>query len=270
MPERPDIFGIVNITEDSFSDGGLYLDHHRAADHAIALVEAGATVVDLGPASSHPDARRVPAQEEIRRLEPVIARLHSVGIPVSVDAYLPETQSYALGQGVAYLNDIRGFPDAAIYGELARASCGLVVMHSVQRGPASYVRVDPKTVWSRIFDFFDERVHTLSAAGIASERLILDPGMGFFLGDTPEPSLRVLARIGELKRRYGLATLVSVSRKSFLRHVAGRETTAVGAATLAAELYAVRAGVEFVRTHDVAALRDACRVWSSLSVETGL
>ena len=117
---------------------------------------------------------------------------------------------------------------------------------------------------SEIYDFFDERVETLGRAGIARERLVLDPGMGFFLGRNAEPSITVLNNIPELKTRYGLPVLVSVSRKSFLGTITGRETAERGAATLAAEMFAARAGADYIRTHDVRALRDALAVWSRL------
>lgn len=265
MP-RPVLFGIVNITEDSFSDGGRFLDPVAAIARARALAAAGAAAIDLGAAASNVDAKPVPPEEEIRRLDPVVAALAADGIPVSVDSFAPPVQRFAIGRGVAYLNDIQGFPDPALYPELAAASCRLVVMHAVQgRGRARRLELSPDEVWRRIHDFFSARIAALTAAGIARERLILDPGMGFFLSSRPEASLRVLAALGELKRAFGLPVLVSVSRKSFLRALTGRDAAAeMGPASLGAELFAAAAGADYIRTHDPGALGDALRIDAAL------
>jgi dihydropteroate synthase type 2 len=184
---------------------------------------------------------------------------------VSVDSCLPETQRYAVRRGVSYLNDIRGFPDPSTYPLLARAGCRLVVMHSVQRaGRATREQVDAATLLDEIDAFFAGRIDALCTAGVRRDRLILDPGMGFFLGSDAEASLRVLRGVRDLKRRFALPVLVSVSRKSFLGALTGAEVSQRGAATLAAELYAAAQGVDYIRTHDVAALRDALTVLRAL------
>ncbi|HEX4891509.1 MAG TPA: dihydropteroate synthase [Alphaproteobacteria bacterium] len=261
----PKILGIVNITEDSFSDGGRYLAADRAIEHAVDLVAAGADIIDLGPASSHPDAKPVTAEEEIRRIAPVMKALTARGIAISVDSFLPQTQRCAMHQGAAFLNDIQGFPDAEIYPDLARNSCRLIVMHAIQgRGIATRTDSDPDTIVKRAGDFFQRRIAALEGAGIGRERLILDPGMGFFLGNQPEASLRMLRGLKGLRERFGLPVLVSVSRKSFLRAVTGQPIDQSGAATLAAELFAASQGADFIRTHDAASLRDGLKVWSAL------
>ena len=268
MPS-PCLVGIVNITEDSFSDGGRYLDPSDAIAHARALLAAGAQVIDLGAAASNVDAQPVGAAEEIRRLDPVIAGLAADGIEISVDSFLPEVQRFAIARGVAFLNDIQGFPDPSFYSELAAASCRLVVMHAVQgRGRAQRVELAAEEVWGRIYDFFGERLAALERAGIARERVILDPGMGFFLSNQPEASLRVLTGLGRLKRDFGLPVLISVSRKSFLREITGRASAVeTGAATLAAEIYAVEIGADYIRTHDPGALADALKIMAALCLE---
>ena len=265
----PCLFGIVNITEDSFSDGGRYLDPSAAIAHARALVTAGARVIDLGAAASNVDAQPVSAAEEIRRLDPVIAALASEGTQISVDSFLPEVQRFAIDSSVAFLNDIQGFPDPSFYPELAAASCRLVVMHAVQgRGRAQRMELAADQVWDRIHYFFVERLAALERGGIARERLILDPGMGFFLGNRPEASLRVLTRLSCLKRDFGLPVLVSVSRKSFLRAITGRAVASeMAAATLAAELYAAEMGADYLRTHDPGALGDALKIMAALRSE---
>ncbi|MGP3966115.1 dihydropteroate synthase [Streptomyces sp. 6N223] len=258
--------GIVNITEDSFSDGGLYLATGDAMEHARRLRAEGADIVELGPAASHPDAAPVTPGQERQRLAPVLDRLAEENIPVSVDSFLPETHSFAMARGAAYLNDIQGFPDAGRYGELAAGDCRLVVMHSVQRrGPATRMATDPAAVWEGVEGFFAERLAALQAGGVARHRLVIDPGLGYFLGSTPEPSLAVLAGLRHLRARFGVPVLVSASRKSFLRALTKRAIADSGPATLAAELYAAWQGADYIRTHDVAALNDALTVLAAIA-----
>jgi dihydropteroate synthase type 2 len=267
---RPGIIGIVNITQDSFSDGGRFLAAGDALAHAYRLRAEGADIVELGPAASHPGAARVSAAEEQRRLAPVIGRLAAEGIPVSVDSFLPETQRFAVAHGARYLNDIQGFPDPGRYAELAAAGCCLVVMHSVQRkGPATKVSTDPAQVWAGIEEFFAGRLAALQAAGVERQRLIIDPGLGYFLGSNPESSLVALAGIRHLKARFGLPVLVSPSRKSFLRTLTGRDIEDIGPASLAAELFAAWQGADYIRTHDVSALRDALMVLGAVAGQSG-
>lgn len=262
---RPRIIGIVNITQDSFSDGGRYLAPADAVTHARRLYSEGADIIELGPAASHPAAAAVTASQEQLRLAPVITHLVEENIPVAVDSFLPDTQLFASGQGATCLNDIQGFPYRDVYPALAAGGCRLVVMHSVQRGgPATRMTTDPALIWAGINQFFTERLAALQAAGVERERLIIDPGLGFFLGSNPEPSLAVLAGIQYLKARFGVPVLVSPSRKSFLRTITGRDTAHIGSATLAAELYATWQGVDYIRTHDVAALHDALTVVEAL------
>ncbi len=263
----PTLLGILNITEDSFSDGGHYLDPDAALAGAHRLAADGAEIIDLGAAASNIDAKPVAPDEEIRRLAPVIAALQRDRVAVSVDSFALETQRFALRAGVAYLNDIQGFPDPTLYPELAASNCRLVVMHAVQgRGRAQLMAVPPTEIWARIEAFFTARIAALEAGGVARGRLILDPGMGFFLGSEAAASLCVLRGLDRLKRRFGLPVLVSLSRKSFLAAVTGRQDpTQRGAATLAAELYAAANGADYIRTHDPAALRDGLRVVAALS-----
>jgi dihydropteroate synthase type 2 len=262
---RPRIVGVVNVTADSFSDGGRYLDPGAARAHALALAAAGADVVELGAAASSPDAEPVASSEEVRRLAPVLAALVDAGLTVGVDSMHPATQIWAAEQGARYVNDVQGFPDPAVHPELARLACHLVVMHSVQRrGGATRVETDAACTLEGIHRFFDERLRALEAAGVARERLIIDPGMGFFLGATPEPSVLVLRHLAGLRARFDLPVLISVSRKSFLGALTGRDVADRGAATLAAELFAAESGVDYIRTHDVAALRDALVVREAL------
>lgn len=260
MSSSPKILGILNITSDSFSDGGRYLAPEAAIEKGRALIAEGADILDIGPASSNPDATAVSAATEMARLAPVIDALAGAA-PLSIDSFQTETQRYALMRGVAYLNDIQGFPEAAIYPAIAASGAMLILMHSVQgRGPADRRPAPEGDMIDHICRFFEARMKALSAAGIASERVILDPGMGFFLGEKPETSFEVLRRLGEIKARFGLPVLVSVSRKSFLRKVTGRAPDETGPATLAAEVLAASVGADYIRTHEPASLRDALAV----------
>ncbi len=255
----PAIFGILNMTADSFSDGGKYLEPDAAIAHGKKLIADGAHVLDIGAASSNPQAGPVPVELEIARLAAVLPALK--GASISVDSYAPEVQRWALARNVDYLNDIQGFPDPALYPLLADSAAKLVVMHSVQgRGQATMVEVPPSEIMSRIERFFDARLAALEAAGIARSRLILDPGMGFFLSSDPQTSLTVLHRLPELKARYGLPVLISVSRKSFLRKITGRLPSDAGSASLVAEILALLGGADYIRTHAPSPLKDGISV----------
>lgn len=261
----PVILGIVNLTEDSFSDGGRFLKPDAAVAQARKLAADGAAIVDLGAAASNPNARPVTPDEEIARLAPVVRTLKSEGIAVSIDSFAPEVQRWALTQGVDYLNDIHGFPDPELYPALADSAAGLIVMHAVQeRGKATAVDVPPAEIFRRVLDFSDLRLAALERAGVARARLILDPGMGMFLGRRAQASFEVLRRVPELKKAFGLPVLISVSRKSFLRRTANRSIAEAGPATLAGELFAAIQGADYIRTHDPAALADGLAVWEAV------
>jgi len=264
----PRIVGIVNITEDSFSDGGRYLDPEAAIVHARRLRGEGADVVELGPAASHPGSAPVTAAEEQRRLASVLEQLAADGIPVSVDSSRPQTQRFAIAAGAAYLNDIHGFADPDMYQDLAGSGCQLIVMHAIQAaGSATRVVTDSAAVRDGTRRFFAGRLAALREAGISGDRLIIDPGLGYFLGRTPGPSLATLAGIRELKAAFGVPLLASPSRKSFLRALTGRDISRSGPATLAAEIFAAWQGADYIRTHDVAAARDAFTVLAAIAGE---
>lgn len=299
------IIGILNVTRDSFSDGGRYLEPEDALRRARQLLADGADIIDIGAESSHPDAEDVSADEEIARLTPVIEALlkqrraaasrdDSAGFLLSVDTYKPEVMRHVLSLGVDLINDITGFRNTDAVAAVRDSPARLIVMHS--RSRAARARRDSSTppganrsapddrsasepsgqshevaaeirsreVVDALLSFFQSRVSKLVEAGIARERLILDPGMGFFLSSAPEPSLAVLANLSSLTA-LGLPVCISTSRKSFIGAVLGtradpRPTDQRAAGTLATELYAVQQGATYLRTHDVRALRDALRV----------
>ena len=259
------LLGILNITEDSFSDGGRYLEPNAALAHGRKLA-LDADVLDIGAASSHPDAKAVSPDVEISRLVPIAAALKKENRSISIDSFAPEVQRWALAQHVDYLNDIQGFPYTELYPDLAASRAKLVVMHSVEgRGRATRADVPPAEIVGRALAFFRQRIDALTDAGIARERLILDPGMGFFLGSNPDASVTMLRALPQLKAAFCLPLLVSVSRKSFLRKIAARAPAQSGAATLAAELFAIAQGADYLRTHDPAAIGDALKVQRALT-----
>jgi dihydropteroate synthase type 2 len=202
---------------------------------------------------------------EIARLAAVIPALAQKGLSLSIDSFAPQVQRWALAQPIDHLNDIHGFPDATLYPELAQSKAKLIVMHMVQeRGIAVRTQVPPSEIFDRVTAFFDARVQALAGAGIARERLILDPGMGQFVGTDPENSLILLRRLPELKARYGLPVLISVSRKGFLRKLVNRPAQEAGAASLAAELFAEANGADYIRTHAPGALKDGLKVLKAI------
>jgi len=255
------ILGILNITSDSFSDGGRYLEPGAAILHAQTMAQSGADIIDIGAASSHPDAQAVVPEVEVARLKAVVPELKAKGLSLSIDSFAPAVQRWALAQDVDYLNDIHGFPDGSLYPVLAASRVKLIVMHMVQeRGVAVRTDVPCGEIFDRVTAFFDARVAALTGAGISRERLILDPGMGQFLGADPQSSWIILRRLPELKARYGLPLLLSVSRKGFLRKLVNRPALGSGGASLAAELFAEAQGADMIRTHAPGPLRDGLKV----------
>jgi dihydropteroate synthase type 2 len=260
----PKLLGILNITEDSFSDGGRFLDPAAALAKARALAKE-CDAIDLGAASSKPDAIAVAPDVEIARLAPVVGMLKGEGVAVSVDTFAPDVQRWALAQDVDYLNDVRGFPDASLYPALAQSRAKLIMMFSVEgAGPATRLRVPVEELPGLMSRFFETRIAALTKAGVSEDRLILDPGMGLFLGSHPDASFATLRRIADLKREFARPVLISVSRKSFLRKLVDRGVVEIGPATLAAEMFAVREGADYIRTHDPGALKDALTVLETL------
>jgi len=263
--KRPQIVGVVNITSDSFSDGGKYLDADKAIEHAEQLLADGADILDLGAAASNPHAERVEAQTEIDRLAPVVKHLKQQGARISIDTTKIEVQRWAIAQGVEFLNDIRGFPDEAIYPQLARSNAKLIIMHSISDlDKAVRQTKSSQEVFDSIYSFLDARLAALRTVGITDDLLIIDPGMGFFLASNPEPSLAVLAHIGELKQKFKLPIMIGVSRKSFLKNLAEPEQADIQTRTLAAELFAAQNGADYIRTHNTKALSEGLRAWEAI------
>ena len=259
------LVGILNLTRDSFSDGGSYPDPAAAVERALALADAGASWIDVGAESTHPDAEEVSEAEELRRLTPVLEPLLAAGLSISVDTWKPGVMSRVLELGVQAINDVRALRSPGAVEAVRDSDARLVVMHSTSSGAraerdAALAAGDPV---ERIVAFFRRRLAELEAGGVAPERVILDPGMGLFLSPDPAVSTTVLAGLERL-RSLGRPLYVCTSRKSFLGQLTGAPVDARGPATLASELWAWRAGVDYIRTHDVRALADAIAVWRAI------
>ncbi|HEX9758266.1 MAG TPA: dihydropteroate synthase [Nitrospiria bacterium] len=260
MFNKPKIIGILNITSDSFSDGGFFLDSEKAIQKGQALSAQGADFIELGGESSNPDGQKISPQEEINRLVPVIRSLKTKGIKISVDTYKPGVIEAVLKEGVDLINDITALKDPKGISLLRPSTVPVILMHARNSSPrAEKKERDYQNIINEIFVFFQERIKTLEENGIEKKRLIIDPGMGFFLGGNPEPSLKVLKEFKPLKS-LGVKTFISTSRKSFIGTVLNKDINHRGAGTLATEIWAALQGVDFIRTHDVSALHDALRM----------
>jgi dihydropteroate synthase type 2 len=260
----PQLVGIVNLTADSFSDGGRFLDPAAAIAHGERLLADGAAWLDLGAESSNPDGEAVPADLELARLEPVLEHFVRQGARVSVDTTKPAVMRAVLARGAGMINDITALADPEAARALAGSSVPVVLMFARNRGARAERAVQPHAgLIEELSAFFTARMDALAALGIARERLILDPGMGFFLGSTPAPSLFVLRHLRALAP-LGRPLYVSTSRKSFIGHLVGRPPPERLPGTLASELWALAEGAAYVRTHDVRALREAWTVWQAI------
>ncbi|MGC2520823.1 MAG: dihydropteroate synthase [Burkholderiales bacterium] len=254
---RPLVMGIVNVTPDSFSDGGRFLDPGAAIAHARRLVEEGADLIDIGAESSRPGADAVAPQEEVRRLMPVLDAVRDLPVPVSVDTVKPEVMRAAIAAGAAMINDINALRSPGALEAVAASDVGVCLMH-MQGEPRSMQQAPHyDDVVAEVKAFLAGRIAAARAHGIARERIVIDPGFGF--GKTVEHNfalLRNLDRFAEL----GLPVMAGWSRKSTLGTITGRAATGRLAASVAAALLAVQHGARIVRVHDVAATRDALAV----------
>ena len=252
------LMGIVNVTPDSFSDGGLYLDAEAAVAHGRELVAEGADVVDVGGESTRPGAAAVPVDEELRRTEPVVAALAAEGVAVSIDTSKAAVAEAALDAGAAMVNDVTALTgDPELAGLCADRGCEVVLMHML--GTPRTMQEDPRydDVVQDVRAFLAGRIEAATAAGIAEERVWVDPGIGF--GKTVEHNLELLRRLGEL-RELGRPVVVGTSRKSFIGKLTGREVDDRIGGSIASNVIAARAGAEMLRVHDVREMREALLV----------
>ncbi len=263
LGQVPLIMGIVNVTPDSFSDGGQFLAQQAAVDHAMKLTTEGADILDVGGESTRPGANEVSLDEELRRVIPVIEQLVKLTtVPISVDTSKAEVARHALRAGACIVNDISGLlfdPDMI---EVCRESrCGVSVMH-IQGTPRT-MQAEPHydDVVGEICEYFAERLATLEQAGIAPERIVLDPGIGF--GKTAQHNLEILSNISAFQA-LGRPVLIGHSRKRFLKKLIQREVDERLFGTVGVTLALARQHVDLVRVHDVAANRDALAAYQAV------
>ena len=262
--DRPRVMGIVNVTPDSFSDGGRHATVDAAVAHALRLAEEGADVLDVGGESTRPGAEDVPLEEELRRVVPVIERLaRETALPISVDTSKPEVMRAAVDAGAGMINDVyalrrEGALDIA-------AACGVPVVLMHMQGEPRTMQEAPQyeDVVAEVHRFLAERIFAAEMAGIPKKRIVIDPGFGF--GKTTRHNLQLLAQL----RRFtelGVPVLVGLSRKRSIGELTGREEPRERAAgSLAAHLIAAQNGAMLLRVHDVAATVDALKVWNAVA-----
>jgi len=261
LAERPLVMGVVNVTPDSFSDGGLRLEAAIAIDYCERLLGEGVDILDLGGESTRPGAPRLDAEEEWRRLEPVVRAALNFGVPVSVDTCKTEVMRRALDLGVDIINDVQALRDEGAVALLAEhGSAGTCLMH--MRGePASMQQLtDYGDVVVEVADFLGERLRVLVDAGVAAERITLDPGYGF--AKTVDQNLELQRRQRELLT-LGRPLLIGWSRKSTLGAVTGKAVDERMAASVGAALASVAMGARVVRVHDVGPTVDALKIWQA-------
>jgi len=251
--------GILNVTPDSFSDGGRFIDPDRAFSHAMRMAEQGADILDIGGESTRPGSAGVDAEEEIRRVIPVIERIRRESdIPISVDTRKSRVAEAAIGAGASMINDISALSaDSGMAGVAARTGVPVTLMH--MKGTPETMQQNPVygDVIEEIRTFLDARIRFAVSAGIEPERIILDPGIGF--GKTVRHNLEILDRLEEFHEA-GRPLLVGVSRKSFIGRMLGREIGGRIMGTAAAVAACVMKGAHILRVHDVSEMRDVCRM----------
>jgi dihydropteroate synthase len=264
--DHPLIMGIINATPDSFSGDGVAFDIGRAVAQAQQFIADGADVLDIGGESTRPGSDPVPADEEMRRVLPVIEALSGLGVPLSIDTWKPEVMRAALAAGATLVNDINGLRAPGAIEAVAATDAAVCIMH--MQGTPQNMQLAPcyTDVCAEVTDFLLQRAACAQDAGIARDRIMLDPGFGF--GKTSEHNLLLIRGLADLVA-HGYPVLAGLSRKSVLGRLTGRPVTDRVAASVAAALASVARGARMVRVHDVAATRDAIAVWQVAGVFPG-
>jgi len=265
--DRPLIMGVVNVTPDSFSDGGLHLTRDAAIAHARRLIDEGADIVDIGGESTRPGAQAVPLDEERARVLPVIEALAGSGVPISVDTRKPALMREAIKAGASLVNDIDALESREALEIVAGASVAVCLMH--KQGDPQTMQQNPHydDVVTEVRDYLSRRLQAAVNAGIARERIVLDPGFGF--GKTYDHNLALLRSLPALAA-LGVPVLAGLSRKAMLGRITGRPAHERVHASVAAAIYAAQKGARILRVHDVTATRDALAVWSALAGTIGV
>lgn len=256
---EPVVMGILNITPDSFSDGGRYQGLEFALTHAESMIRDGATMIDIGGESTRPGSPAVPLDEELCRVMPTLYALRTLDVALSVDTTKPEVMREALIAGADMINDVNGFRASGALEAVQDSDCGLCVMH-MQATPATMQQA-PRydDVVGEVIAFLATRIDAMTTAGIARSRICVDPGFGF--GKTVEHNYALLRGLGRIRDELDLPVLAGMSRKSMIGAVTGRPVEQRTAGSVGAALAAVAQGARIVRVHDVAETVDALKVW---------
>ncbi len=259
--DRPLVMGILNVTPDSFSDGGHHFSLEAAINHAERMIADGVDIIDIGGESTRPGAEALSLQQELDRVMPVVYALRDCGKPLSVDTYKPAVMREVLIAGADMINDVNGFRADGAPDAVKDSRCGLCLMH--MQGTPQTMQADPSysDVVDDVVDFLFERVAALEAAGIARERLCVDPGFGF--GKTQQHNLALLKDLGVVCEKLALPLLAGLSRKGMIGALTGKGMTARTAGSIAAAMVAVSKGANIVRVHDVAETVDALTIWQA-------
>lgn len=260
---QPIVMGILNVTPDSFSDGGQFNSLDCAISHAERMIEDGVDIIDIGGESSRPGAQALSLDEELQRLMPVIYALRDCGVPLSIDTYKPAVMREAVLAGVDMINDIKGFDSDEARDAVTDGNVGLCIMH-MQRTPTE-MQLKPQydDVNEEVLGFLRRRVDECALAGISKNRICIDPGFGF--GKTLEHNISMFRHIRQYQTELGLPLLAGVSRKSMIGEITGRPIERRLAGSLAGALAAIANGAKIVRVHDVAETLDAIKVWQMLN-----
>jgi dihydropteroate synthase len=261
LAQRPLVMGILNVTPDSFSDGGRYQTLEFAVERAEQMIKDGADIIDIGGESTRPGSPSVPVDEELRRVMPAIYALRELGHALSIDTCKPEVMREAIIAGADLINDINGFRAPGAIEAVKDSDCALCVMH--MQGTPQDMQAQPAygDVVSDVIAFLRERVDALLAAGVERERITIDPGFGF--GKSVEHNYALLRSISRMERELGMPVLAGLSRKSMIGAVTGRSVEQRLAGSLGGALAAVAQGARIVRVHDVAETVDALKVWQA-------
>ena len=258
---RPRVMGILNVTPDSFSDGGNYQALEFALGHAEAMIEEGVDIIDIGGESTRPGSPPVSLEDELQRVMPVVYALRDLGPAISVDTYKPQVMREAIIAGVDMINDINGFRAPGAIEAVRDSDCALCIMH-MQSDP-QHMQLAPSyaDVVDEVVAFLRERIDALLEAGIDPRRLCIDPGFGF--GKTVEHNYALLKATGRLIEETGMPLLAGLSRKSMIGAVTGKPVERRAAGSVGGALAAVAQGAIIVRVHDVADTVDALKVWQA-------
>lgn len=255
------VMGILNVTPDSFSDGGSYSKLEFAISRAEEMTAAGAAMIDIGGESTRPGAPSVSIADELERVMPVVYALQGLGVSLSVDTCKPEVMREVLIAGADMINDINGFRTPGAIEAVLNSDCGLCIMH-MQASPQTMQQAPHyDDVVAEVIGFLQERIDAMTTAGIDRERICIDPGFGF--GKTVQHNVALLAGIGRMRSELGLPVLAGLSRKSMIGALTGRPVEQRLAGSLAGALAAVAQGSRIVRVHDVAETVDAIKVWQA-------